>query len=314
LHSVCAVIITWNSESVVRGCLDSLVAEGSAVTGITVVDNASTDGTKEMIKDGYHAVTLIENVENMGFAAAANQGVRECGCEYVLLLNPDISFEPGFVGALADTLKNNTEAGSASPRLVRPDGLLDSAGMAMQKSRKAVDRGRDEPDTGRYDAPGRVFGFCGAAVLLRRAMLEDAAVDGEYFDESFFAYKEDIDLAWRADLLGWKALYVPASAAVHHRGWKVSGRKSMPRSLRLHSHKNRYLTIIKNDDPVNVLIHLPQILFYELKLFAYSLFAEPFLFGACLDIIRLLPDLLKKRRAVMGRRRLGPGGIRCLIG
>jgi GT2 family glycosyltransferase len=145
-------------------------------------------------------------------------------------------------------------------------------------------------------------------------MLEDVKEGEEYFDESFFAYKEDVDLAWRADLLGWKALYAPAAVAEHGRGWKTGSRGSVPRYIRRHSHKNRYLTMMKNDDPVNMLMHLPDILLYEAKLFIYSLIFEPFLFLAYGDIIRLWGPAMAKRRAVMARRRLSPREMRCLIG
>ena len=313
MPSVFAVVITWNSVRVVSGCIESLLAEGTGVSEIIAVDNASTDDTREVVRR-YDPVHLIENPANLGFAAAANQGIRASKGEFILLVNPDVSFRPGFVAPLVAALEADTEAGAAAPLLIRPDGMtVDSAGLVMGKDRKAVDRGRDEVNAGQYGAPCRVFGASGAAALYRRSMLEDAAVDGEYFDESFFAYKEDVDLAWRANLLGWKTLYVPSAVAVHGRGWKTSSRGDVPRPIRRRSHANRYLTIIKNDDPVNFAIHGPRVLVYELKLFFYSLLFEPFLLLACGDVMRLLGGAIKKRRAVMARRRLSPRGMRGLF-
>jgi GT2 family glycosyltransferase len=312
---VYAVVITWNSASVVRGCLESLRAEGDAISGITVVDNGSEDGSARLVREICPHATLIENNVNLGFAAGANQGITASQGEYILLLNPDISFRPGFTAALVDALEKDPSAGSASPKLVRPGGgTIDSAGLMMRKDRKALDRGRDEPDDGRFDEPCRVFGACGAAALFRRSMLDDVKEGREYFDESFFSYKEDVDLAWRADLLGWNALYVPSAVAEHGRGWKASSRSAVPRFIRRHSHKNRYLTIMKDDDPANLVLHLPHLLLYEVKLFAYALFFEPFLFLAFGDIIRLWGVTMEKRRALMARRRRSPGQMRCLIG
>src|SRR5512135_2701111 len=311
---VSAVLVTWNSASVLAGCLDSLLGEGASVGEIAVVDNASTDGSAGLVREKCPQARLIQNTTNVGFAAAANQGIKASSGEFVLLVNPDISFRPGFVDALVRALEQDPAAGSASPKLVRPGGgVVDSAGLTMRRDRKAVDRGRDEADTGRYDGPCRVFGACGAAALYRRSMLEDVKEGEGYFDESFFSYKEDVDLAWRANLLGWKALYVPDAVAEHGRGWKVSSRSSIPRFIRRHSHKNRYLTMMKCDDPINLLAHLPYVLLYELKLFIYSLAFEPFLFLAWRDIIRLWGPTMAKRRALMARRRLGPAGMRCLF-
>ena len=261
----------------------------------------------------------------MGFAAAANRGIAEASGEFVFLVNPDVSLEgDGFLASLAAALDADPAAGAAAPKLLRPDGVtVDSAGLLMQRNRKAIDRGRDMPDGAEFSRPCRVFGACGAAALYRRAMLDDIKISGEYFDAVFFAYKEDIDLAWRANLLGWKTLYVPEAQAIHLRGWKgrstggsrspSGARRGIPRGIRRHSHKNWYLSILKNDDIINVLKDLPSIAFYDLKLDLYALFFEPFLFLAFWDIIKLLPEALKKRREIMSRRKVSPAGIRSLF-
>lgn len=313
--SVSAVTVTWNSAAEIPGLLESLAAEGDAVSEVVVVDNGSTDGTEELVRAKCPSAKLIRNGDNRGFAAAANQGLRAATGGYVLLLNPDVSFKPGFVKALRAVLESDSTAGAVAPKLVRPDGgLIDSAGLVMHKNRKALDRGREERDNGQYDTKCRVFGPCGAAALLRRAMLDDVTVNGEVFDETFFSYKEDIDLAWRMNLMGWKTLYAPDAVAEHNRGWKETGRSSVPRFIRRHSHKNRYLTMIKDDDPGSVLMHLPWLLWYELKLMTYALLFEPFLFLAYADVARLLPDVLAKRRDIMARRRVTPAEMRKLFG
>lgn len=314
MGSVSAVTITWNSAAEIAGLLKSLAAD-AAVTEIIVVDNGSSDGTPDIVKSHCPAARLIENADNRGFAAAANQGIRAATGEFILLVNPDVSFAPGFVGKLLSAAES-TSTGAVAPKLVRPDsaGLIDSAGLVMHRNRKALDRGREERDMGQYDAACRVFGPCGACALLRRSMLDDVAVNGEVFDETFFSYKEDVDLAWRMNLMGWETLYVPDAVAEHGRGWKEAGRSSVPKFIRRHSHKNRYLTMIKDDDPVNVLMHLPWLLWYELKLMTYALMFEPFLFLAYADVVKLLPDALLKRRDIMTRRKISANEMRRLFG
>lgn len=310
-EGVSAVTVTWNSEREIKACLDSLSAE-AGIREIIVIDNASTDGTRDVVRAFPDAV-LIENPANAGFAAAANQGIRASSGEFILLINPDVSFGPGFLAPLAAAMEADPESGAAAPLLLRPDGeTVDSAGLVMKKSRKALDIGRDEKGAGRFGKPCRVFGASGAAALYRRRMLEDAAEDGEYFDETFFAYKEDVDLAWRANLLGWKTLFVPSAVALHARGWKASGRACISRGIRRISHRNRYLSIIKNDDPANLLLHLPQVLFYEAKLLLYSILREPFLLLAFIDLARRLHNALRKRSKLMRRRKVGPAGMRGL--
>ncbi|MHB8173363.1 MAG: glycosyltransferase family 2 protein [Nitrospirota bacterium] len=317
---ISAVVVAWNSAGEIGGVLGSLSSD-AAFPEIIVVDNASSDGTKEIVR-GYPGARLLENAENLGFAAAANQGIAEAAGEFVFLVNPDVSFEDkSFLTRLATALESDPAIGAAAPKLLRPDGrTIDSAGLVMQKNRKAIDRGRDLPDCADFSRTCRVFGACGAAALYRRSMLEDIKIP-EYLDSSFFAYKEDVDLAWRANLMGWKAVYVPEAQAFHSRGWKSGGgrstgshRRAIPREVRRHSHKNRYLCILKNDDPLNFIKDLPHIIFYELKIHLFSLLFEPFIFMAFWDIIRLLPETLKKRREIMSRRKVSPSGIRGLFG
>ena len=312
MPNVSAVIVTWQSGEDIAGCLGSVYADGG-IAEVIVVDNASADCTVRDIEEKFPSVRLVRNQANMGFAAAANDGIKLATGEYVLVMNPDVRLEPGCAGALARALDGDRGAAAAAPMLTRPDGTLDSAGLMMRRDRKAVDIGAGE-DPAKHRDGRRVFGACGAAAMYRMSALEDAKCMGEYFDESFFAYKEDVDLSWRFDLLGGKTVYVPGAAARHGRGWKAGARSAMPRFVRRHSHKNRYLTIIKNDDSVNVLLHLPWILAYEAALFGYALIFEPFLLKAYADVIRLMPELLKKRREIMRRRRVSAGEMRGLIG
>src|SRR5439155_16165933 len=136
--------------------------------------------------------------------------------EYVLVLNPDTVLRPNFIEELIHALDARPDAASASGKLLRMDSTtIDSTGIVMLRSQRHLDRGADEPDIGQFDKPEDIFGASGAAAMYRRPALEDARIDDEYFDEDFFAYREDADLAWRLRLLGWNSIYVPSAVALH---------------------------------------------------------------------------------------------------
>ena len=148
-------------------------------------------------------------------------------------------------------------------------------------------------------------------MLCRREMLEDIKLFGEYFDESFYLYKEELDLCWRARLRGWRVMYNPEAVAYHLRGWgRSTKREKIPAFIRRHSYKNRYLMILKDDHAINILKDLPFILWHEIKALAYMIFREPHLFLAWPRIFRLLPFTLRKRREIMKRAVVGPEEIR----
>src|SRR5947199_10263754 len=130
---------------------------------------------------------------------------------------------------------------------MRMDGTtIDSTGIIMRGEQRHLDRGAEELDSGQFDQPDDIFGPSAAAALYRRATLEDAAINGRYFDEDFFAYREDADLAWRCRLLGWNSIYVPTAVAQHRRRVTPERRGSVSREINYHSVKNRFLLRINN--------------------------------------------------------------------
>jgi len=148
-----------------------------------------------------------------------------------------------------------------------------------------------------------VFGVSGAAAFYRTAMIRDIAYEGQFFDEEFFAYKEDVDVAWRARHRGWKAWYVPTAKATHARGWKKKSRSSIPLFVRKHSYQNRFYTLIKNEPAGWHLIKVLPILFVkEAAKLAYILVRERGLLACWPNIVRKLPDMRRKRRHIMDNR------------
>jgi GT2 family glycosyltransferase len=244
------------------------------------------------------------------------------------VMNADVALAPDHVELLAARLDADAAIGAAQGKLlqVTPDAFLkgeltsdrvDSAGHLARRTRMMYDIGQGEPDGPRFGEERSVFSACGAALFLRRAMLEDLAPDGEYFDEAFFAYKEDIDLCWRARLLGWDVRYVPAAVGYHVRGWAGTAApdpRTLPVSVRRHSWKNHYLMMVKNDRPADVLRALPHVAGWEVLRLGHAILRDRALFRTYLELPGLIPEALRKRRDLMRRRRADPAEIRRWFG
>lgn len=220
---------------------------------VIFVDNRSTDGSREFLAS-MPDVHLIENSDNLGFSAAQNRGIAAATGEWILCLNPDTRLEPTFISELVRAGSLDPRIGIVCPKILRmrQDGttddppLIDSAGCYFTPWLRHHDRGSQQPDHGQFDTPEFVFGYTGAAVLFRRLMIEDISVDGEFMDEDFFFYREDADLSWRAQLLGWNCVYTPFAVAYHVRTVFEHNRTAVSAGVNLHSTKNRFLMRIKN--------------------------------------------------------------------
>lgn len=264
---VAVVIVSWNSAEFLPDCLDSLERLERPPAEVVVVDNGSTDESAELVAGRSERFRLIRAGENLGFCAANNVGIRETRSPFVLALNPDTRLDPRFLEELLPAFEQPS-VGIATGKLLRFDGVtIDSAGQELGRSRQPKDRGYGQADDGRYDRDAEVFGACGAAALYRRTMLESIADPGEcYFDESFFAFVEDLDLAWRARRRGFRAVYRYRAIGFHARGGSASGPPWMRSvaamlgrspEIRFHVAKNRYLTILRNDTRRAYIANLP---------------------------------------------------------
>ncbi|EOS54047.1 glycosyltransferase family 2 protein [Paenibacillus barengoltzii] len=301
-------IVTYNSAKDIEECLNAVRQQTYPIQEIIVIDNASTDGTVERVRayvEQTHAnnIHLVANSTNTGFAPAHNQGIRMTQSDYVLVLNPDVQLGTEYVERLVRVMEQRPEVGSATGLLIlksSPD-IVDSTGLLMNGIWRAFDRGAGEPAS-RWSASGGVFGVSGAAAMYRRKMIDELSVDGEFFDADFFAYKEDVDVAWRANLLGWKAYYCAEAVATHERGWKKGSRHTQPLFIRRYSYINRYKMIYKNLSGARWMKHLPKLLAYELASNGYMLLREPKVLGAWKDFFDKMPELKKKRREIQRRR------------
>jgi len=297
-------IVTWNSAPHIESCLASVRRQTLARLELLVVDNGSTDGTAERLRELTLSSERILLDRNTGFSAAHNLAIARTSAPFHLALNPDVRLSEMFLETLVEAIATDDRAGSAAPRLVRAGdaGVLDSAGIYLLPSQRHLDRGQDEPDRGQYSRREYVFGVTGAAGFYRRAMLDDVAIDGEVFDEDFFAYREDADLAWRAQWRGWRCLYVPEAGAVHVRRVTPERRATLPPEINRASVRNRFLLRIKNQPFGHALRFAAPALWRDLQVAGYTVLREHSSLPAFGDLARLLPRMVRKRRQIMRRR------------
>jgi len=319
-------IVTWNSEEYIEDLLKSLEAQTFLGFHIIVIDNASSDKTLEII--GQHKnITLIKNSSNIGFSRAHNKGIemalkfwqgKDLSDRSIVVLNPDVVLKENCLEELLKSIYRNQDVAIMGPKLLRiyeeeidnlshksKSNIVDSLGIEIFKSRKTIDifSGQEDPRTLKMQ---EVFGMSGAFMCIRANALDAIKYKKEYFDENFFAYKEDIDLCWRFRNLGWKIMINPEAVAYHYRrvrgGIKRSvlerfnNQKNKPQIIKFLSTRNHLWTIWKNDFLNNFIVHLPFIIFRELGKLSYVLFFDVKTIKAYFSAILGLPKILQKRK------------------
>lgn len=297
---VTVIIVNWNGRQHLERCLQAMTAQTCRALDTVVVDNASTDGSREMVRDRFPGVRLIENASNLGFAAANNIGILSSTAPFVATLNNDTEARPDWLERLVAPALSDPSVGMVASKMVfahRP-GMINSAGIALDRAGIAWDRLGGEPDRG-DGAALEIFGPCAGAALYRRAMLEEIGL----FDEDFFAYLEDVDLAWRARLAGWRCLYTPGAVVSHvHSATGVEG--SPFKSY--HLGRNKLWCIAKNYPSPQVYVSFPLIVAYDLAAVAYGLVSRRDLAGLRGRLAGLagLRRQLTKRRQVQKMKRI----------
>jgi GT2 family glycosyltransferase len=311
---VSIIIISHNDERDLPLSMGSAMAQQGVVVETLVVDNVSSDHSRSVVEAASPRARLLALPENIGFAGAMNRGIAETTGRYVLALNPDCRLEPDFAAMLAGRLDRRSEVGSASGRILRADGdslaasdILDSAGIYRTVTGRHFDRGSSRSANGKYLAEEEIFGASGAAGFYRREALESAKISTGYFDSDFFLYREDADLAWRLQNLGWKCLYVPEAIAYHRRRNLPERRASMSPEVNMHSVKNRFLLRINNQSSVHFAATLLPTLARDAVVLAACLTIERSSLPAFSWLWRNRKRLWAKRREIgrMIRRRRG---------
>ena len=269
LLDLSVVIVNYNVRDMLRDCLRSLEPDLRVLCGeVWVVDNASADGSAEMVAEEFPGVRLIRNARNRGYAAANNQAISAARGRYVLTLNPDTKLPPGALLACLAEMDAHPDIGALGPKLVRADGSLDRAcrrsfpspEVAFFRLTGLTKLLPNHPRVARYnllhvdpDTPLDVDSVCGAFMLIRREVVEQVGM----FDETFRMYGEDLDWAYRIKAAGWRIRYHPSVVVLHYKG--QSSRQRPASSIRAFYHA-MHIFYAKHyapahSAPFNALIH-----------------------------------------------------------
>jgi len=237
------VILNWNGRDSIRPCLQSVLHQTYASYRVLVVDNGSTDGSRDIIRDEFPEVTLVPLSENLHFARGTNAGLREAlrdpECAFIATLNNDTRVDAEWLTELVRT--SGAHVGMVASKMVfidRPN-VLNSTGVSIGPDGSAMDRGWNSVDEGQFDQALDVFGPSAGAALYRRDVLDSVGL----FDEDFLAYYEDLDLSWRARFAGWEARFAPR-AIVHHK-YSASYGSGNPMKTYL-CERNRIWNLVQN--------------------------------------------------------------------
>jgi hypothetical protein len=297
---ISVVVVNWNGKEFLSECLDSLRHQVYQPLAVKVVDNGSTDGSVDFVSRQYPEVEIVALSENLGFSLANNIALETVYAEYVALLNNDAVAHPLWLKCLVEALREHPEAGFAASKMLFYDAptTIDRAGDAYTRAGTGSLRGRGE-QASKYNEMEWIFGACAGASLYRRRMLDDIGL----FDEDFFLLYEDVDLSFRAQLKGYKCLYVP-EAIVHH---KASSSIVHDSEVSVYfSHRNLEWVYIQNM-PAGLILRtiLPHIVYDVGALLFFSTRGRlrDFL-RAKLDALKGLKKALRKRRHVLATRRV----------
>lgn len=305
-------VLSYDGRHLLEVILPSLARQRFRDFEVVVVDNGSHDDTIAWLREHWPEVEIVSLAQNVGVTAALNVCARAGRGELVGLFNNDVEIDADCLGELVAALREHHEAGWAGAKLrdFEQRDLLDGAGDVFTWAATGGRRGHGERDDGQYDEPRAIFGACGGAAMYRRSTLEHV---GE-FDEDFFAFYEDVDWNLRAQLAGFSCRYVP-SAVVYHMGSATIGR-GLSDFTRYHLWRNT-LWIIAKDLPVGALLrHAPQLALGQLENLAVALRDRKLVIWLRVwrDALRGLPRMLRKRRVVQARRRIGSRELEALVG
>jgi GT2 family glycosyltransferase len=307
-------LVTWNGAKYVQNCLASLFNQTFTDFELLIIDNHSTDDTLELIREKYPHLKIVEHRENLGFAKAHNQAIHWTKSDYILVLNQDVILKPTFLENLVLFMNQNPQAGAATGKILRlqedqKTNYIDTVGLKIFKNHRVIEIGAGEVDEGQYNEIEQVFGVSGAIPIYRRTALASVADNKQFFDEDFFSYKEDIDLAYRLRYAGWKAYKVPTAVAFHDRS--VAGpikemskfqiakhRRRKSGFANYHAYRNHLYFLIKNL-PQKKLKYLWPVFWYELAKFIYILFFERKNLKVVGEVWRNREKFIDKRKKIM---------------
>lgn len=321
---VSVIVVNWNGQDVLPGCLASLAAQNYPNFEVILVDNGSTDDSIPLIKSAKLPLRLIQNTVNKGFCGANNQGIQQAAGKYIALLNNDAEAEPNWITALVEAIQSEKSCGMAASKILShyQRTRIDKVGHLIYPDGQNRGRGSGELDVGQYDQQGETLWPDGCAALYSAEMLQQ--IGG--FDEDFFAYADDAELGMRGRIAGWQAIYTP-QAVVYHRGGSTLGRHSARRLFLIE--RNRIWLVAK----LFPLRLWPLVPFYFLRRVAATAFAasqqrgEAYQAGSQIGLLALiqciakanaaaligLPRMIRKRGQINQFRRLSNSEVQSLL-
>lgn len=345
-------IVTWNHARYLPDLFTSLDDQISDEWTVTVIDNASTDGSLAWLQTARPTCSVLRNFRNQGFARGHNQGFalalsrwrstsneaigeqRDLDKCYCFLVNPDTILDPSCISEIVTFMDSHPNVMIAGPKLHRAirhrreegdavdierTNVFDSAGIVLKKNRTCVERGEGEEDRGQYDS-AEVFGISGAAMVVRASAISTLTMGQDApFDEEFFAYKEDVDLCWRARLFGLGVSLIPKAIVWHYRYARASqvkgmrglflGQRSRSANVNMYSRRNQIWMEWKNDDFANRLLHLPWRL-WRMSMALGAVIVLPSHMKAVLEAFSGRLRMKEKRKEIQKRRKLSPEEMR----
>ncbi len=322
-------VVTHNSEKYVEACLTSLLNQTHENAEIVIYDNASTDDTLKLLSEKFPQIRVIESDKNVGFARAHNEILRNTSSEFYACINIDTLFEQNFVSELVRAIQEKPSFGVAGGKLKFWDfeafaagstsegktNFIDTVGIRILRSHRFEDIGQGEIDCGQFDDEKKIFGISGSAALYRREALNDVSFENdrgekEFFDESMFMYKEDVDLAYRLQWAGWKSALAPLAVGYHDRTVSIRGTSAMSliknrlkksRRVNRASFLNHKILLQKNFSPSFSMGTQSATKLYNFKVFLYILIFETELLGTWFKIFRMRKRINAWRKAMPRR-------------
>jgi GT2 family glycosyltransferase len=310
MSEISVIIVNWNGRHLLEDCLGSLRRQTFKDFETIFVDNGSSDDSVDYVREFFPEVTIVALQENHGFTGGNIAGYEVSTGQLIALLNNDTEADPGWLEQIHKGMLDYPKAGSFASKMMYFDERtrIENCGFDGDPSGTTIDLGRDQPDGIEWTFPRPVFGACGGAAVYRRSMLQHIG----FLDPDFFMLYEDVDLAFRAQLCGYGCVYLP-NAVVYHR--YRSSIKKRPESYVFYGQRNIDFVYIKNLPLSLMLRSALRRLIFELGAAAYFLWhgSGTTFVRAKLDVLRMLPAMLKKRRSVQAMRVLQGTQYRAIL-
>ena len=335
-------LVVLNGEKYIRHCLDSIFAQTYPhnLIELNILDNGSTDKTKEIVRGlefrisdlGFAKFNLVESKLNLGMWPGQEKLLKDSTGKYIVVMAVDVILDENFINNAIEAMEKDEKIGALQPKIynynisdLKNGGLqreiIDTCGFQIYKSRRIINIGNGEKDEDQFSQEKEIFAVEGAVPVFRKDALESSRVMGDIIDHDYFWYSDDLDIAWRMRVFGWKQLFVPDVIAWHDRqtskssavgGWwwsylsRVKARRQIPIKKRGLEWRNTRFTIIKNDYTINILRDLPHILWREIMVLGYAILFEPEILLEVPAFFKLLPKMLSKRRQIIKHRVASP--------